>query len=81
MIALAVVMLHVVIGIKIVIALVIPDVPFLVQEREFRRTKVEQTCVRDLLELKYRGGHKDFKDMNDELQREAAEFTRAQIQD
>lgn len=41
-IVLAIFIEHIIIGIKIVISLIIPDVPFKVQEDEIRREKIEE---------------------------------------
>lgn len=69
---LAVCIEHIVIALKIVIALIIPDVPFKVQEDEFRRQKVEDKVQKELLELKFAGNHETFDDEMNRLQRQAA---------
>ena len=43
---------HLIIGIKIIIALIIPDVPSKVTEDEFRRQKIEDTVLKELRDIK-----------------------------
>ena len=72
---------HIIIGFKIALALVIPDVPIKVVEDEFRRTNVEQQVIKQLLEIKYSGNHETFQDMQDRLQRQAAEIMEQNIKE
>lgn len=65
---------HFIIALKIVIALLIPDVPFKVTEDEFRREMIEEKVQKELLEIKYAGNHESFQDMTTRLQRTAAEI-------
>ena len=69
---LAICMEHFVIGLKVIIALVIPDVPHKVQEDEFRRIKIVEKVQKELLEIKYAGNHESFEDMTARMQREAS---------
>ena len=78
-IALAILVEHIVIGLKIVIALVIPDVPHKVVQDEFRRIKIEEQVVKELLEIKYEGKHETFQDMQERMQREAQKIIEAQV--
>jgi len=48
----AILMEHVVIGLKVVIAMIIPDVPAKVIEAENRRVKVADAVQKELLTLK-----------------------------
>ena len=75
-ILLAILVEHCVIALKIVISLLIPDVPFKVREAEFRRNKIEDAVQKELIELKISGNHETFQDMNDRLTKEAAEESR-----
>ena len=63
---------HVVIALKIVLALVIPDVPYKVQEDEFRRVKIIDKVQKELLEIKLAGNHESFEDMTSRMQREVS---------
>lgn len=62
---------HIIIALKIVIALLIPDVPFKVRQDELRRQKVIELANADLVRIKYEGGHKTFNEMQEDLQRQA----------
>jgi len=66
---------HLVIGLKVVIALIIPDVPFKVTEAEKRRTKVSDTVQRELMSLKLKGKHETLSDVMERMQRQAVEAT------
>ena len=68
-ILLAILIEHAVIGLKIVIAAIIPDVPRKVTEDEFKRVKIEDQVKKELIEDKYTGDHETFNDMNDRLAR------------
>ena len=70
---------HLVIGLKIVIALIIPDVPYKVQEDEFKRVKILEKVQKELLEIKIAGNHEDFEDMTNRLQREASKLIEADM--
>ena len=72
--ALAIVIEHVVIALKIFIALIIPDVPAKVITEEFRRTKIEESVVKELLDIKYKGKHETFMEMQERISREQAEI-------
>lgn len=63
---------HAVIALKIVIALIIPDVPHKVQQDEVRREKIIEKAQTELLRIKIDGNHESFNDMTARLQREAA---------
>ena len=71
---LAIVIEHAVIALKILIALIIPDVPARVVTEEFRRTKIEESVVKELLDIKYKGKHETFMDIQERLTRQAAEI-------
>ena len=71
---LAIVIEHAVIALKILIALIIPDVPAKVITEEFRRTKIEESVVKELLDIKYKGKHETFMDIQERLTRQAAEI-------
>ena len=71
---------HLIIALKIVIALIIPDVPKKVVETEFRRSKIETQVQRELLDIKYKGNHESFQDITERLQREAAKIIEDQVQ-
>jgi len=58
---------HLIIGLKVLIALVIPDNPAAVQTAEYRRQKITESVNRELIELKFKGGHKTFVEMTEEL--------------
>jgi len=58
---------HLIIGLKILIALIIPDNPKAVQTSEYRRQKITDSVNKELLELKFKGGHKTFLEMTEEL--------------
>lgn len=66
-ILLAILIEHLIIGLKVLIALVIPDTPAAVISGEYRRTKVAEEVNRELLELKFKGNHKTFQEMTEEL--------------
>ena len=70
---------HLVIGLKIVIALIIPDVPYKVQEDEFKRVKIIDKVQKELLEIKIAGNHEDFEDMINRLQRDASKLIEADM--
>lgn len=76
---LAICLEHLVIALKVVIALVIPDVPYKVQEDEFRRVKIIEKVQKELLEIKYAGNHETFEDITARLQREAAKHIEDEI--
>ena len=76
---LAICLEHFVIALKVVIALVIPDVPYKVQEDEFRRVKIIEKVQKELLEIKYAGNHETFEDITARLQREAAKHIEDEI--
>jgi len=65
---------HVVIALKILIALIIPDVPYKVQTDERRRIKIIEKVQKELLEVKYAGNHETFEDMMVRLQRESSKI-------
>ena len=75
---LAIIVEHLVIGLKVVIALIIPDVPAHVKEDEFRRELIVEQVQRELNEVKMKGGHESFQDMTDRLQREATKIMEEQ---
>lgn len=54
---------HCVIGLKIVIALMIPDVPKSVTDAEMRRAKVVEQVTREMFDLKAKGGHETMQDV------------------
>ena len=54
---------HMIIAFKIVVALVIPDVPREVINNEFRRETIEQSSYKEMMDYKYKGGHETFDDM------------------
>ena len=60
---------HLVIALKVVIALIIPDVPFSVTEDEFRRSQVREQVQRELRDMKNQNGLEDFNDMTTRLQK------------
>ena len=68
-ILLAILVEHAVIGLKIVIAAIIPDVPRKVTEDEFKRVKIEDAVKKELIEDKYTGEHETFTDMTERLQK------------
>ena len=70
---------HCVIALKIVIALVIPDVPHKVQQDELRREKIIEQAQTEVLSLKMSGKHESFQDMTQRLQREAAAVMEKQV--
>ena len=70
---------HAVIGIKIVIAMIIPDLPFSVTQAEMKREKQFEQANRELLEIKVKGNQESFQDMQERLQREAASAQAAMI--
>ena len=78
-ILLAILIEHVVIGLKIVIAAIIPDVPRKVVEDEFKRQRIEDAVKKELIELKIEGGHETFADIEEKLQKEAADVMKEQI--
>ena len=65
---------HCVIALKVLMALIIPDVPHKVIQDEFRRVKISAQVTKELLEIKFKGGHESFTDMTERLQREAADI-------
>lgn len=78
-IILAILMEHFVIALKIVIGLVIPDVPHIVKEDEFRREQILEQVQKEMLEVKLAGGHETFLDMTDRLQRDATKLMQEQL--
>lgn len=71
---------HFVIGLKIVISLIIPDVPSSVKEAEFEREQILEQVQKEMLEEKLAGGHETFSDMTDRLQREATKLMQENLQ-
>ena len=63
---------HCVIALKVVLAMIIPDVPHKVVSDEFRRERISAQVVKELLEIKFKGGHESFTDMTERLQKEAS---------
>ena len=63
---------HIVIGLKIVVALIIPDLPFSVTQAELKREKQIEQANRELLDYKLKGNHESFQDMQEKLQKQAA---------
>lgn len=73
---------HLVIGIKILIALIIPDVPFKVQQDEVRREKIIEKATEEMIYHKVKNKQKSFKEMVSDLQKKATdEFTALVKQD
>ena len=62
---------HLVIAFKVVMALVIPDVPAKIREAEFRRQSVEASSHKEMVDFKLKHGYETFDDINNRLQREA----------
>ena len=78
-ILLAILVEHAVIGLKIVIAAIIPDVPRKVTEDEFKRVKIEDAVKKELIEDKYTGEHETFTDMTERLQKQAAQAMKEEL--
>ena len=72
---------HIIIGLKIVVALLIPDVPKSVQQAEMHRVKVIEQVNREMFDLKAKGGHETMEDTMARLQREAAEKTQQEMEE
>jgi len=68
MILLAVAFEHLIISLKIVIALLIPDVPASVIQAEQRRAYVTQQAQQEMLKLKRKTGAIDFEDIRDGIE-------------
>lgn len=64
---------HLVIGLKIIIALIIPDVPYKVQEDEMRREMIGNRVEKELREIKYSSNSESFTEITQRLEREAQE--------
>ena len=75
-ILLAILIEHLVIGLKIVIAAIIPDVPRKVTDDEFKRIKIEDAVKKELMDEKNYGDHETYKDMTERLQKEAAKVVK-----
>ena len=75
-ILLAILIEHLVIGLKIVIAAIIPDVPRKVTDDEFKRLKIEDAVKKELMDEKNYGDHETYKDMTERLQKEAAKVVK-----
>ena len=63
---------HIVIGLKIVIALLIPDVPKKVQDDEMKRVKLVEQATKAMFDLKAKGGHETMADVMARLKKQAA---------
>ena len=68
------------IALKVVIALIIPDVPAKVTADEKKRELIMDQVEKELFEVKLKGGHESFQDMTDRLQREATKIMEETLQ-
>ena len=73
-IILAIFIEHAVIALKIVIAMIIPDVPVTVREAEERRVKIVEQVTRDFVQIKIEGKFETIEETMERLRKENADL-------
>ena len=68
----AVVAEHLIIALKIVISMLIPDVPKQVKDDEFKRSQLEEGAHREMSDLKIKHGYETLEDAMDRLRKQAS---------